>query len=240
MPENSPLPEPPPSVASEFKELKTNWHRRSLKAGVPNWHRQRSVSVPYILNLHRASGLWFLPVTLMLAVSALYFNWNPAFEAVVDRLSPINPRHIYSMEAHAEPLHAPPVSFGAALETAAEQAGGRVDIITYYPYLRAYMARAFDTRDVDPHGRRLLTVDANSGALLADQHAASGSAGDVFMLWQYPLHSGKAFGLPGRLVIFLSGIVLTLLCYTGLVLWWRKRKARGRNRSRPAAGSPPS
>ena len=200
--------------------------------------RKSATGVKFHYDLHRSSGLWFLPLTLILAISALYFNWNPAFEAVVDRVSPITPRHIYTMQEQDTPLYVPPVSFGTALETASQQAGERVDIINYYPYLRAYMARAFDVRDVDSHGRRLLTIDANTGALLADQHAASGSAGDVFMLWQYPLHSGKAFGLPGRLLIFLSGLVLTLLCYTGLVLWWRKRKARGRNSARTLLRNP--
>lgn len=184
--------------------------------------------VKFQYDLHRAAGLWLFPVTLMLAVSGLYFNWNHEFETVVDRFSPINPRHIWIMEPHTEPVYAPEVSFDEAVGTARQRAGRDVDIVNYYPYLRAYMARAFDERDVDSHARRLITIDANSGAILADQHAASGSAGDIFMLWQYPLHSGKAFGWPGRIVIFLSGIMLTAICVTGLLIWWRKRRARSR------------
>jgi len=177
-------------------------------------------------DLHRASGLWLFPVTLMLAVSGLFFTWNHEFVSVVNALSPTNSRHVYTLEKLGEPLHKGEVTFGAAEQIARDEAGREIDVINYFPHVGAYMARAFDPRDIDPYGRRLITIDATSGAVLADQHAASGSAGDVFLLWQYPLHSGKAFGWPGRLLIFASGIVLTLLCITGLVLWWRKLKAR--------------
>ena len=72
----------------------------------------------------------------------------------------------------------------------------------------------------------LLTLDGVTGETLADQHAASGSAGDVFMLWQYPMRSGKAFGWPGRLIAFVSGIAFAWCCVSGLLLWRRKFKAR--------------
>lgn len=204
-----------------FPRAKQWWQSFLVRRGVSG--------VKFHYDLHRASGLWFFPVTLVLAVSALFFNWNPAFEAVVDHFSPINPRHIYTLEEHNKPLYEPASSLGDAVRIAEQGSGNAVDIVTYFPYLQAYLARAFDERDVDSHGRRLLTIDANSGAILADQHAASGSAGDVFLMWQYPLHSGKAFGWLGRLVIFLSGIALCVLCVTGLVVWWRKRRGRRGN-----------
>jgi uncharacterized iron-regulated membrane protein len=78
----------------------------------------------------------------------------------------------------------------------------------------------------------MIVVGGQDGALLSDRHRTEGSAGDVFLAWQYPLHSGKAFGAIGRFIIFVSGIVLTVLCVTGIMIWLRKRSARTRRKTK--------
>jgi uncharacterized iron-regulated membrane protein len=61
------------------------------------------------------------------------------------------------------------------------------------------------------------------GRPIARRHDNGASAGDQFFAWQYPLHSGKAFGLPGRWIVFVSGLLTALLVVSGLMLWWRRR-----------------
>ncbi|HWT51888.1 MAG TPA: PepSY-associated TM helix domain-containing protein, partial [Caulobacter sp.] len=53
-----------------------------------------------------------------------------------------------------------------------------------------------------------------------------GTAADIFVQAQFPLHSGRILGLPGRILISLTGLVVAALSVTGVVIWWRKRKAR--------------
>ncbi|WP_038382710.1 PepSY domain-containing protein, partial [Bradyrhizobium elkanii] len=53
-----------------------------------------------------------------------------------------------------------------------------------------------------------------------------GTAADVFVQMQFPLHSGRIAGLPGRILISLMGLVVAALSVTGVVIWWRKRRAR--------------
>jgi uncharacterized iron-regulated membrane protein len=57
-------------------------------------------------------------------------------------------------------------------------------------------------RDVDELGPfigyRDFAVDQYSGELLKVYEAGTGSVGDVLLDWQWPLHSGQAFGWPGR------------------------------------------
>ena len=54
----------------------------------------------------------------------------------------------------------------------------------------------------------------------------TGSAGDIFLQAQFPLHSGRILGLPGRILISAMGLVVAMLSATGLVIWLRKRRAR--------------
>ncbi|MFZ2452500.1 MAG: PepSY-associated TM helix domain-containing protein [Methylovulum miyakonense] len=41
-----------------------------------------------------------------------------------------------------------------------------------------------------------------------------------------PLHSGKAFGWTGRILVFLSGLACPLLFVTGFIRWQQKRRAK--------------
>ena len=62
----------------------------------------------------------------------------------------------------------------------------------------------FDSHDLATYGERAIYVDMIAGKILADQHFSQGSVGDAIVAWQYPLHSGKTFGWPGRIAIFIQ------------------------------------
>ena len=51
-------------------------------------------------------------------------------------------------------------------------------------------------------------------------------ASDGFILWQRILHEGSAFGIPGRIITLLGGLLPSTLMVTGLLMWLRKRRAR--------------
>jgi len=76
-----------------------------------------------------------------------------------------------------------------------------------------------------PHSN--VWIDAYSGRVLAVHDSRRQSAGDTFLAWQHPLHNGEAFGLPGRILACLAGLLPPLLWITGLVRWQQKRRARG-------------
>ncbi|MCK1316969.1 PepSY domain-containing protein, partial [Bradyrhizobium sp. 23] len=48
------------------------------------------------------------------------------------------------------------------------------------------------------------------------------------------LHSGRIVGLFGRILISVMGLVVAALSVTGIVIWWRKRRARVRVRATAA------
>jgi uncharacterized iron-regulated membrane protein len=62
---------------------------------------------------------------------------------------------------------------------------------------------------------------APAGADLPDR----GSAGDTFMQLQFPLHSGRIVGVPGRILVSLLGLATATLSIAGVCLWLRRRAA---------------
>jgi uncharacterized iron-regulated membrane protein len=43
---------------------------------------------------------------------------------------------------------------------------------------------------------------------------------------------GTFLGLPMKILIFLSGIITTALCVTGVIIWWQKRDVSPLKRNR--------
>lgn len=189
-------------------------------------------------DLHRAGGLWFFPVTLMLAISGVYFNWYEPANRFINVFSPMTPRYIFTLPKLQQPTIDAPVTLTDALSYVSETTAAEVDMVKFIPHKGVYEMRAYDERDIDPYGRRMLVVDAATSEILSDRHITEGGAGNQVAAWQYPLHSGKAFGWPGRIIIFLSGILVTMLVVTGVKIWWRKAQAKKQKTKKKEALDP--
>ncbi|MCS6468331.1 PepSY domain-containing protein, partial [Burkholderia thailandensis] len=77
-------------------------------------------------------------------------------------------------------------------------------------------------------GNAWLYWDAVTGKPAAAQVPGRGSAGDLFMQAQFPLHSGRIAGVAGRAAVSALGIVIAMLGVTGVWIWLKKRAGRVR------------
>jgi uncharacterized iron-regulated membrane protein len=84
-------------------------------------------------------------------------------------------------------------------------------------------------------GNSEVWLDQFSGAILKSHDWRTATAGDTFVAWLFPLHNGEAFGLIGRLIVFVCGFVPLILYVTALRVWWLKRQAHRRQNRRPSA-----
>lgn len=94
-----------------------------------------------------------------------------------------------------------------------------------YSDIGSYAVRTFDDRDVDNQGRLWTYVDMQTGAITAQRHDSGESAGDTFFVWPYALHPGHAFGLFGRILVTVAGLVTAYLGLPGYRLWWKRRRS---------------
>jgi len=58
------------------------------------------------------------------------------------------------------------------------------------------------------------------------QERGDGAGADRFGDLQLPLHACQMGGLPGRILVCLTGGAAVVLGLTGVFVWWRKRAAR--------------
>lgn len=73
--------------------------------------------------------------------------------------------------------------------------------------------------------RSYLWLHAQTGEVLAMRDARQQSAGDAVLAWLHPLHNGEAFGLAGRVLACVAGLLPLLLAVTGWQRWLDRRRA---------------
>jgi uncharacterized iron-regulated membrane protein len=180
-------------------------------------------------DLHRAVGFWSALVLLVSAGSGVYLTFPDYVRPLVGLASPITP---LTPTATSDPRPgARPITAGEAARAATRALPDATVTFVSLPagprdVYRLALRRPSDVRRVSGNNR--VWIDQYSGEVVSARTIATMSAGDVVLEWQFPLHSGEAFGLAGRLVVFTVGLVPTLLAVTGTTIWWRKRRARRR------------
>lgn len=177
-------------------------------------------------DVHRAGGLWFLPVLLALAVSGVYLNLGQeVFRPLLSLLSTPTPPVEHGLPKRSDPTMAPAFNWDAALARAADaMRNARARELRYEPTKAVYRIGFHTDADISArHPGAWVYVGGDTGDVLAIRRPNTGRLADIVEQWQFPLHSGQALGLFGRLLIFASGIAVGLLAITGIFIWRRKR-----------------
>lgn len=197
-------------------------------------YRRRAGWVRRNYDLHKLAGVLSFCALFPVLFSGVYFNLPEPVNRVVGRFSVLTRPNAWegidSEKLYSEPaLGRDPISFQAA-EAAVNRAypGGRLWMLTAPTGERGVFRIAKrDAAELSGFalGYRDFAVDQYSGRLLQVYEAGRGSYGDVFLDWQWPIHSGQALGWSGRIAVFASGLACPLLYLTGVLRWLQKRRA---------------
>ena len=183
-------------------------------------------------DLHKFGGIYGIPVLLILALSGFALDLPAWANPVINWFSPLSQMPVVLSQAHRAEPRITIDSAVAVARTRFPQAEVRW-VETPKDDAGTYLIRMYQQGEP---GRRfpktMVWVDQYSGKLLAQQDARQRSAGDGLLAWLHPLHSGEAFGLAGRIIVLLSGLILPLMLVTGLLRWQQKNRAKRQVRQR--------
>ncbi len=213
---------------------KKTWLKRWQPAWRIRWNKGR-----YKLNfdLHQAVSLWTWALLFIVAFTAFSLNlYKEVFFPVMSAISDVTPspydkRKMLSLDKINE---TPSVDFLDAIQRASvvgkelgwEEPVGSIYYANYYGFYQVNFFHPENEHGAGGVGHRETYIDANNGEQLGLRDPWQGSAADIFNQAQFPLHSGRILGLPGRILISIMGLVVAMLSVTGVIVWWRKRKAR--------------
>ena len=85
----------------------------------------------------------------------------------------------------------------------------------------AYMVYANNERG--PGFNEVLFIDRASGEILEDYYNSQLKTMWWLGTWNYPLHIGTIWGLPTKIIWFLTCIILMTSPVTGIWMWWERR-----------------
>lgn len=218
-------------------EVKRQLARGFWARWMPAWTVKTSGSAYRVtFDIHRAFGLWTWALLFILAFTAFSLNlYREAFLPLMSTVSTLSPNPFSERSPNSPhaPI-APLVTREEVLELGRAEADRRgwttpVGAVGYAQRYGIYIVRFYESGD--DHGAAgvgpaQIYFDGQDGRLLGDRQPWVGTAADIFVQAQFPLHSGRILGLPGRILISVMGLVTAALSITGVVIWWRKRAAR--------------
>ncbi|MBA2658766.1 MAG: PepSY domain-containing protein [Nitrosospira sp.] len=193
-------------------------------------------------DLHRSSGVWVWGFLLILSITAVSMNLNlQVMRPLVSLFSTLTPSpFITRAPSPPEQPIEPTIDRRSIVQLASAEAEKRgwtapPGGIFYDPdfgiYGVTFYEAGHDHGDMGL-GNPSLYFDGRDGSPAGDTVPGTGSAGDIFMQAQFPLHSGRILGLPGRIFISAMGLLVATLSVTGIIIWQKKRWARMKSLAR--------
>jgi uncharacterized iron-regulated membrane protein len=171
---------------------------------------------------HRAVGLWAVVPALAIATTGTMLKFEDGVGALVGA---------QAVSLPANPAAGPPVGFAAAAKAALGAIPGSSltqvawpadDDATYRVRVRApdEIRRAY--------GGSVVLVNANDGTVRGVYPIAEAEPARAFMSMLFPIHTGEAGGLIGRLLSIAIGLWLITMIVAGGLLWVKRRTTRTR------------
>jgi uncharacterized iron-regulated membrane protein len=215
------------------RRLTRGWWSRWRPAWRIKWHGS---SYRVAFDLHRAMSLWLWAAFFMLALTGASLNlYAEVAQPVVNFVSSFTPTPFDTRPAQPhDALIEPKVGYAKVFESGSAQARrlgfeAPAGDLFYAPDYGVFGVRFFEPGD--DHGAAgvgpaTLYFDSQDGRYLGDWIPWRGTGGDLFLQLQFPLHSGRIAGLPGRIFVSALGVIVAIVAVTGVVIWSRKRRTR--------------
>ena len=187
-------------------------------------------------DLHRSGGVWIWGLLVVMATTSISMSLpGPVMRPIVSFFSPLTPTPFFNPDRLPLPKPGEPTLPRARIVELAGKGGREAQIaaqpgaILFVPALNVYAVGYFapgGDEGEGPLGNPWLYWNGATGERLASEIPGRGGAGDLFVQAQFPLHSGRVAGLPGRIAVSALGAMVALLSVTGVLIWLKKRHAQ--------------
>lgn len=213
---------------TSFLGMALSWPR--LWTAVKSWRpvlaiRRQQGSYKFNYDLHRSASVITLPVLIVVAFTSVYLNLPEVVKPVIAKFSPIG--------SNADAPGAMPVSVDDTVISPEQAASTALKVLPQarvYSVSRDFRKGLYTVRlrlpgDVSPTGNNSVFIGMVDGEVNYTRLASERSGADGFIAWQFPLHTGKAFGLLGQILVCIGAIALVAMCVTGFNVWLRKHRS---------------
>lgn len=180
------------------------------------------------IDLHRVTGFYSAPVIAAVTLSGIYMTWPGEVKQLVGMVLAVDGNAAPKMPvADGQAQIDADAALRAARSVFPEGELRRIGLPRRPGEAYAVSIRLPGEVRRPSTARSTVWVDSRDGRPLKVYDATRAAAGDTYLDWQTPLHTGSAFGLAGRLAVAFGGLAAVLGCLSGFLVW-RRRTAAGR------------
>jgi uncharacterized iron-regulated membrane protein len=181
-----------------------------------------------VYDLHRSVGIYGAAILLTMLFTGAAMIFKPATRGVTTLFSPVRPDPDFG---RSKPIpNGAPIGLDAAVAAANKVfPDGRTHwvLLPSTPTGVYVVGKQSKNEPNRTKTFRNVGVDQYSGEVLHVQDRGDFTAGERFLEWLFPLHSGEAFGEIGRPLTLLIGLIPLTLYVTGFLRWRQRRRGRG-------------
>lgn len=180
--------------------------------------------------LHRAVGAGVSMLLLVSAVTGVLMIWKDPFRDVLGAVVKVERKPSPTVPEVDGAVMVPVDRMIGAARAAYESAPLRQLRFSSGERLVAVYLDS-GSRSARPDGTTQIYYNAYDGSELARYVAGDLPASSEFIDWLYPVHIGLWGGLPGKLLLVLTGTALLGMTLSGLWLWYSRTAKRRRTKS---------
>ncbi|MES2269784.1 MAG: PepSY-associated TM helix domain-containing protein [Pseudomonadota bacterium] len=214
----------------------------------PAWQIKRGAATNRVIyDTHRASGLWLWPLIFIFGISGFALNQGSTYSSVLNSFTDYLSYHEKPPQLPLDrPLVKPPVDWYKAAQLGqsylAKQAhaqgfelGAPAGLIYSREHgLYTYLSHtSLDLRDGYtptenewPLTAAMVAIDGRDGRVVGMQLPTGQHASNTITNWMIALHTTSVFGVVWQIAVSVFGMMVCTITITGVLIWWRKRKAR--------------
>tara|TARA_B100001939_G_scaffold300374_1_gene276289 strand:+ start:511 stop:1641 length:1131 start_codon:yes stop_codon:yes gene_type:complete len=209
------------------------WPRKGkfAKALIVHW---RAPSIILLRDLHLVPGALTAILMFLAGLTGALIIADPLVKPVVAAVAPVNPEIRLQLADLEQPETE--LSWQEALDRLKERLpDGRLRQLRFWGGEGRVLAAVMVAEDAfNPRAHHIAAVDRWTDDVMVFADGNALPAGDAFLEWLLPLHTGEAFGPLRPVLMTILGFSLAGMSITGLWLWIKKRP-RSRKKVVPMA-----
>lgn len=203
----------------------------------PRWRKfKKSVTIKrgasperFYFDLHKTTGFYSSIILLILAFTGFSFSYADYIKPLIRSFSAVKEKHLEEPDVKSQVIKdAPTLSIARAVSIADKifpEAALR-GVTTPDGSTGVYSISKRQSDEANHRwARSKVWIDQYNGKVLAVQDPNQFTAGETFLNVLWPLHSGEAFGLVGRILWCVMGFAPLVLYVTGILRWLQKRRS---------------
>jgi uncharacterized iron-regulated membrane protein len=212
----------------------------SLVSGLYLWWPGKRVGVRggwrsagFWFDVHNSVGILSLAPLLVLAATGTVTGFEDQAAALLGKVaatSQVSGRQHSARPRPAPeaPVITPEITPDQAVAIARGQMPGAIPYRVQMPrYGGAYRVSLDYPRDRVAGGHNLVAIDQYSGGVIFSTRSSDLSSAERILATNEAIHTGGVLGMPSRIVVWLTSVILPVQVVSGLWLWLRRKRYAG-------------